>query len=185
MKPVEKDLCSETSLGGQEPKLNQSHLLCFIAARSRHAVHPSTFIHRVNWKEGMSPSTLLLWAGCQRCPPPIQTHTYTLTHTHTQIPGLASAQCWDYRIRTLFHYLLTLYSACTHTHTQCHTVLAKADTPKTDTVSIRADDFYRHDNRVTVSPHAGIKTTLCIIAAEIWSCCLRNSSARWRIRNNN
>lgn len=123
--------------------------------------------------------------------PPAHPNTHIHTHTYTQIPGLASAQCWDYRIRTLFHYLLTLYSACTHahthknTHTQCHTVLAKADTLKTDTVSIRADDFYRHENRVTVSPHAGIKTTLCIIAAEIWSCCLRNSSARWEIRNNN
>lgn len=52
--------------------------------------------------------------------PSKHTHTHSHIHTHTQIPGLASAQCWDYRIRTLFHYLLTLYSACTHTHTQKH-----------------------------------------------------------------
>lgn len=137
----------------------------------------------------MSPSTLLLWAGCQRCPPPIQTHTYTLTHTHKSLAQpRPSAGITGLELYSIISSHYTAH-ARTHTHknthTQCHTVLAKADTLKTDTVSIRADDFYRHDNRVTVSPHAGIKTTLCIIAAEIWSCCLRNSSARWKIRNNN
>lgn len=66
---------------------------------------------------------------------PTMPHHHQNTQVHTQIPGLASAQCWDYRIRTLFHYLPTLYSIHTHTyiHTYTHTgiVLVK-DRPKTD-----------------------------------------------------
>lgn len=92
-----KDLCSETSLRGLEPKLNWSRLLRFITVRSRQqkkrVAHPSRFVqsythihtHTVNWHsgtEGVSPSTLLLWAGCQRCPPSKNTQTHTLMHTH-------------------------------------------------------------------------------------------------------
>lgn len=80
--------------------------------------------------QGVSPpSTLLLWADCQRCPLSKNTnihthssHRHTHTHLkHTQIPGLASAQCRDYRIRTLFHYLPTLYSSRSLTHTRAKT----------------------------------------------------------------
>lgn len=89
--------------------------------------------------------------------PPVQKHTRI--HTHTQIPGLASAQCWDYRIRTLFHYLPTLYSAHTHTHTMPHCLGQSGRT-----VSITTHDIYTQRNTVTVCPlGAGKKTPLFII----------------------
>lgn len=109
--------------------------------------------------QGVSPpSTLLLWADCQRCPLSKNTnihthssHRHTHTHLkHTQIPGLASAQCRDYRIRTLFHYLPTLYSSRSLTHTR-----AKTHT-HTHTMTVTTHDFYTPEVTVTVWPQSAI-----------------------------
>lgn len=78
-------------------------------------------------------------------PPTAPPAQHTNAHTHTQIPGLASAQCWDYRIRTLFHYLPTLYSMRAHTHTQCHSVSAKA------AHSVNHNTWHLHTNTYSYS----------------------------------
>lgn len=126
-----RDLCSETSLGGLEPKLNPSRLLCFITTKSRqHATMSHAHLHLYTGLTGRRVEEPI-HRPVGRLPkmPPIQTHTYMRAHTCTN-PWLSLGPVLDYRIRTLFHYLPTLYR--THTHTQWHTVLARDDRLKTD-----------------------------------------------------
>lgn len=116
-----RDLCSETSLGGLEPKLNPSRLLCFITTKSRqHATMSHAHLHLYTGLTGRRVEEPI-HRPVGRLPkmPPIQTHTYMRAHTCTN-PWLSLGPVLDYRIRTLFHYLPTLYRTHTHAHTMTH-----------------------------------------------------------------
>lgn len=116
-----RDLCSETSLGGLEPKLNPSRLLCFITTKSRqHATVSHAHLHLYTGLTGRRVEEPI-HPPVGRLPkmPPIQTHTHAHTYTHAQIPGLASAQCWITGLE-LYSIISPHYTGHTHTHTMTH-----------------------------------------------------------------
>lgn len=145
-----RDLCSETSLGGLEPKLNPSRLLCFITTKSRqHATMSHAHLHLYTGLTGRRVEEPI-HRPVGRLPkmPPIQTHTYMRAHTCTN-PWLSLGPVLDYRIRTLFHYLPTLYR--THTRTHNDTLFWPETTGWRQTQkSIKTDDIYTKENTVAL-----------------------------------